>query len=238
MDFSSCCRMPSAWFIALNKYKEEACRGDAGREEEPAGAAPGFERELRWREWWGGGGGGVGGILNWEGGASCRLVRLRSCLPSTEVYLKYLATKWITVVYLRAADKQPGSFPGQSDLHRGLRASPLTWPGSPRTAGSGVLPVCRWEPFNCASFSRLLSYSAAGSRQHFLVPFYCRQHAETNTGPLCGGFVISLKSCSVWPHRWVAAAAALCGPAAQSPSLCWTHWHKASEPLNVIYFIM
>lgn len=176
--FPLACRMPSAWFIALNKCKEE------GGDEETA-----VERRCEWeplqvfRE-------GAqmeramrkeaerkrrGGVLNWEGGASSRVVRLRSCLPSTEVYLKYLGTKWITVVYLQAADKQPGSFSGQSDLHQGLRASPLTWPagwpGSPRTAGRGVLPVFHWEPFNCASFSRLLSYSAAGSRQHFLFSF-------------------------------------------------------------------
>lgn len=33
-----------------------------------------------------------------------------SCVPSRGVYLKYLWSKWITVAYLKAADKQLGCF--------------------------------------------------------------------------------------------------------------------------------
>lgn len=142
MDFSSCCGMPSAWFIALNKYKEEGCRRDDRRVEERVGAAAASERELRWKERWGRRR-RRGGVLNWEGGVSSRVVRLRSCLPSTEVYLKYLGTKWITVVYLQAADKQPGSFSGQSDVHQGLRASPLTWPAGRAPRGQQVEGSCQ-----------------------------------------------------------------------------------------------
>lgn len=66
MDFSPCCRTQSAWFIVRNKYKEEACRRDAGWEEEPAGAAAGLERELSCREWWGRGGRGGIELGRWR----------------------------------------------------------------------------------------------------------------------------------------------------------------------------
>lgn len=104
----------------------------------------------------------------WGGGIELGIWRFLlpcpSCcrVPSRGVYLRYLWSKWITVIYLKAADKQPRSFSGQSDLHQGLRA--FYWPWSLHGVNIEVgftWRVCMCAPSNSCSVqvvAKLLSH--------------------------------------------------------------------------------